>query len=194
MSVERWAVTFYGAHNERHEEPLPSLQGLCEWGIYLDWQGWLIDRTHPIYQSCQHVERHRWPFKANVSFRRSDFKKKSNGITIRSVFNNIDKWTIWRISESTYFPMVPEFRKIIAFWNIPRLCPSVFLGGIHVAKDVCGALVKWYWQGKQKYCEKNLSQCHFIHHKSYMDWPGIENRPPQWDTANWPPEPWHGLI
>ena len=127
MSVERWAVTFYGAHNERHEEPLPSLQGLCEWGIYLDWQGWLIDRTHPIYQSCQHVERHRWPFKANVSFRRSDFKKKSNGITIRSVFNNIDKWTIWRISESTYFPMVPEFRKIIAFWNIPRLCPSVFL-------------------------------------------------------------------
>jgi len=26
--------------------------------------------------------------------------------------------------------------------------------------------------------EKNLSHCYFIHHKSYMDWPGIKPRPP----------------
>jgi hypothetical protein len=29
-------------------------------------------------------------------------------------------------------------------------------------------------RGKPKYSEKTLSQCHFVHHKSQMDLPGIE--------------------
>jgi hypothetical protein len=33
--------------------------------------------------------------------------------------------------------------------------------------------------GKPKYLQKNLPQCHPAQHKSYMDSPGIEPRPPR---------------
>ena len=33
-------------------------------------------------------------------------------------------------------------------------------------------------RGKPKYSEKNLSQCHLVHPKSRMDWPGIGPVPP----------------
>jgi hypothetical protein len=32
-----------------------------------------------------------------------------------------------------------------------------------------GALVEWYWQGKLKYREKNVSECHFFHQKAGTD-------------------------
>jgi hypothetical protein len=39
-------------------------------------------------------------------------------------------------------------------------------------------------RGKPKYSEKILSQCHFVHHKSYVDRPGIEPGPPRWKTGD----------
>jgi hypothetical protein len=39
-----------------------------------------------------------------------------------------------------------------------------------------GALVEWYWQGKLKYWEEHLSQCHSVHHKSHKEWPAPDVR------------------
>jgi hypothetical protein len=38
--------------------------------------------------------------------------------------------------------------------------------------------------GKLKYSKKILSQCHFVHHKSHMDRPGIEPGPPRLEASD----------
>jgi hypothetical protein len=39
-------------------------------------------------------------------------------------------------------------------------------------------------RGKLKYSGKNLSQCHYVRHKSHMDLAGIEPRPPRWEDGD----------
>ena len=55
-----------------------------------------------------------------------------------------------------------------------------------------GAMVEWYWQGKLKYWERNLSQCHFARHKCYSGRAGIEPGSPRYDADDWPPTPTRG--
>jgi hypothetical protein len=44
--------------------------------------------------------------------------------------------------------------------------------------------------GKPKYPEINLFHCHFVEHKSSMDWPGIEPETPRWIVVSWVMEPY----
>lgn len=37
--------------------------------------------------------------------------------------------------------------------------------------------MEWYWQGKLQYWDKSLSKCHYVHHKSRVNWPGVEPGP-----------------
>jgi hypothetical protein len=51
--------------------------------------------------------------------------------------------------------------------QVPRLRPLVLIRA--TADGVYGALAERYWHRKPEYSEKNLSQCHFIHHRSQAD-------------------------
>jgi len=41
-----------------------------------------------------------------------------------------------------------------------------------------GPSLNYIYKGTLKYLQKMLSQCHFVHHKFYVDRPRIESEPP----------------
>jgi hypothetical protein len=92
-----------------------------------------------------------------------------------------------------YFPLIVHLR--VLFIEGPR---SRFYGRTAALKPYCATLwrsrrffcfsilMEHRWneidRGKPKYSEKNLFQCHFVHHKSHTDRPGIESGPPRWEA------------
>jgi hypothetical protein len=85
----------------------------------------------------------------------------------------------------------------VFLWRIPQqmlrmhrslkaLCATLWLKDLYFFIFPCnGAKVEWNWQGKTEVLgRKYLSQCHFVHHKSNMDWCGIEPGPPWWEAGD----------
>jgi hypothetical protein len=85
----------------------------------------------------------------------------------------------WKEVESTLLSNFHDFRMSIAFWKVPqlRLFPSG-KGNIWSKANV-EHLWKDTERGKPEYLERNLSQCHCIHHKSHIGLHGIEIGPPR---------------
>jgi hypothetical protein len=44
--------------------------------------------------------------------------------------------------------------------------------------------VEWELAGKTEVLAENLPQFHFADHKSHMNWPGLEPRPPRWEAGD----------
>jgi hypothetical protein len=41
------------------------------------------------------------------------------------------------------------------------------------------------WIGRGNWSTwRKPAQCHFVHHKSHMTWPGLEPRPPRWEAGD----------
>jgi len=44
--------------------------------------------------------------------------------------------------------------------------------------------MKHWWNDSDRVQLKYWEKCHMPHHKSDVDWPGIEPRYPQWEAGN----------
>jgi hypothetical protein len=60
--------------------------------------------------------------------------------------------------------------------------------------DVCEAVGGMrIGKGNRSTRKKKPAQCHLVHHKLHMTWPGFGPGPQLWEPGDWPSELWHDL-
>jgi hypothetical protein len=80
-------------------------------------------------------------------------------------------------NDATSVCNVPDIRKGVAVFEGSQVSPS------YKSSMMIKVTMEYWWndinEGKPKYSEKNLSQCHLFRHESHMDCPRIERGAPR---------------
>jgi len=83
-------------------------------------------------------------------------------------------------------------------------CRNVLFNDALNCQDYTASVIdKWrdmdHWcngtdRRKSKNSVKILSQCHFIHQRSNINWPGIRPGTPTWEAGYYRPQLWHTRV
>jgi hypothetical protein len=98
-------------------------------------------------------------------------------------------WWERNVGKSSWNPFELFLRTVVVHIDGVRLCLwTVATDGptVHPPGDIWAwrVMVEWYQWLKPKNLERSLSQYHFVHHNSHMDWPGLEPGLPWWEAGD----------